>query len=278
MDTTHTTIDGVRLEVAHIPGPVDRAPLLFLHEGLGSVAMWPQRGRHWPAELCAATGRAGVLYSRRGYGQSDPIPQVRGPHRTDAPASALWPHGRHTPRYMHHEAEAVLPLLRSVLGLQQVVLVGHSDGATIALLHAASQPCDAVVVMAPHLFVEPMTLAAIKQACDAYSDTGAQGLRAKLARFHADVDNAFWQWNDIWLDPAFASYDIAQECARIPCPVLAVQGVQDAYGTLAQLERLQRAAPQTQTLALDACGHSPHRDQPDALTTAMRDFLQTVTD
>ena len=278
MDTTHTTIDGVRLEVAHIPGPVDRAPLLFLHEGLGSVAMWPQRGRHWPAELCAATGRAGVLYSRRGYGQSDPIPQVRGPHRTDAPASALWPHGRHTPRYMHHEAEAVLPRLRSVLGLQQVVLVGHSDGATIALLHAASQPCDAVVVMAPHLFMEPMTLAAIEQARDAYSDTGAQGLRAKLARFHADVDNAFWQWNDIWLDPAFASYDIAQECARIPCPVLAVQGVQDAYGTLAQLERLQRAAPQTQTLALDACGHSPHRDQPDALTTAMRDFLQTVTD
>jgi len=278
MDTTHTTIDGVRLEVAYIPGPVYRAPLLFLHEGLGSVAMWPQRSRDWPAELCAATGRAGVLYSRRGYGQSDPIPQVRGSHRTDAPASALWPHGRHTPRYMHHEAEAVLPRLRSALGLQQVVLVGHSDGATIALLHAASQPCDAVVVMAPHLFVEPMTLAAIEQARDAYSDAGAQGLRAKLARFHADVDNAFWQWKDIWLDPAFASSDIAQECARIPCPVLAVQVVQDAYGTLAQLERLQHAASQTQTLALDACGHSPHRDQPDALTTAVRDFLQTVTD
>lgn len=277
MDSTHITLDGVRLEVAHIPGPVDRAPLLFVHEGLGSVAMWPQRGRHWPAELCAATGRAGVLYSRRGYGQSDPIADVRGPHHTDAPASELWPHGRHTPRYMHHEADAVLPRLRAALGLEQVVLVGHSDGATIALLHAANHPCEAVVVMAPHLFVEPMTLAAIELARRAYLDIGPQGLRPKLARFHADVDNAFWQWNDIWLNPAFAHYNITAECSRITCPVLAVQGVQDAYGTLAQLERLQQAAPQTRTLALDHCGHSPHRDQPEALTTAVRDFLQTLT-
>jgi pimeloyl-ACP methyl ester carboxylesterase len=277
MDSTHITLDGVRLEVAHIAGAADRAPLLFLHEGLGSVALWPQRGRDWPAELCAATGRAGVLVSRRGYGQSDPIPGVRGPHQSTPPASALWPHGRHTPRYMHHEAEVVLPRLRAALGLQQAVLVGHSDGATIALLHAASHPSDAVVVMAPHLFVEPMTLAAIEQARQAYLDTGPQGLRQKLARFHADVDCAFWQWNDIWLDPAFARYDITHECRRITCPVLALQGVQDAYGTLAQLERLQQAAPQTRTLALEACGHSPHRDQPDALTTAVRDFLQTVT-
>jgi len=122
-------IEGIRLETAHIPGPGHRAPLLFLHEGLGSVAMWSQRGRDWPRELCAATGRAGWLYSRRGYGRSDPVTDVRGMPRQDG----AWHIGRHEPDYMHIEAQWVLPRLLQALGMERPVLVGHSDGATIAL-------------------------------------------------------------------------------------------------------------------------------------------------
>jgi pimeloyl-ACP methyl ester carboxylesterase len=274
MDSTSILIQGTRLEVEHIAGDASRAPLLFLHEGLGSVAMWRQRGTHWPQALCQATGRAGVLYSRRGYGQSDPIPDVREPRSESTPAGTLWPIGRHTPDYMHHEAQHVLPLLRQALGLERVVLVGHSDGATIALLHAVCCRVDAVVAMAPHLFVEPMTLKAIEQARQAYTDGG---LRDRLSRFHAHVDNAFWQWNDVWLSEAFERFDITSDCQAITCPVLAVQGTNDEYGTLAQLDRLCHAVPHGQRLELTPCGHSPHRDQPQALTQALEAFLQTLT-
>ncbi|MDZ4124276.1 MAG: alpha/beta fold hydrolase, partial [Hydrogenophaga sp.] len=133
------TLEGIRLEVAHIEGPLHRAPLVFLHEGLGSVAMWHQRGRHWPTELCRATGRAGWVYSRRGYGQSDPVADVRDEPRWQGG----WHVGRHEPDYMHHEAYVVLPALLQQLGVQNPVLVGHSDGATIALLHASRHPVSA---------------------------------------------------------------------------------------------------------------------------------------
>lgn len=265
-------IDGVRLEVAHIPGPADRASLLFLHEGLGSVALWAQRGRDWPRELCAATGRAGCLYSRRGYGQSDPVPDVRGaPHWRGS-----WHAGRHEPDYMHLEAQRVLPALLAALGISHPVLVGHSDGATIALLHASTHPVTACVAMAPHVVVEPQTLRAIAAAREQFLARDAEpgkGLRERLARYHRDVDNAFWQWNDVWLSPAFAAFDIRPACAHIGAPLLAVQGEDDEYGTLAQLQAIARAAPQTRMQVLSACGHSPHRDQPDALTACVRDFL-----
>lgn len=259
-------IDGVGLEVAHIPGPDELPPLLFLHEGLGSVAMWRQRGRFWPQELCEASGRAGWLYSRRGYGQSDPIPDVRGPWE-DGP---VWTRGRHRPDYMHREAERVLPRLIEALGMPPPVLVGHSDGATVALLYAASHPVPACVVMAPHVMVETVAVDAIGQAKKAYENGG---LRERLARYHADVDNAFWQWNDVWLSEAFQSFDIRQTCRGIRSPLLVVQGDGDEYGTLAQVEETVRSVPQALTCVLPGCGHSPHRDQPDALTEQVRAFL-----
>jgi pimeloyl-ACP methyl ester carboxylesterase len=272
--TNSIDIDGVRLETAYIPGPGGRAPLLFLHEGLGSVAQWTQRGRDWPRELCAATGRAGWLYSRRGYGWSDPVADVRGPSRWQG----NWHIGRHEPDYMHLEAHRVLPRLCQRLGIERPVLIGHSDGATIALLHASEHPVSACIALAPHLWVEDVAVQAIASARNQYltstgEHAGDKGLRQRLARHHADVDNAFWQWNDVWLSPAFRRFDIRPACHRIQAPLLAIQGEGDEYGTLEQLWQLAQAVPHAQTLALAACGHSPHRDQPDALTAAITTFL-----
>lgn len=263
-------IHGTQLEVAYIPGPADRTPLVFLHEGLGSVSMWAQRGRHWPRELCAATGRAGWLYSRRGYGQSDPVPDVRG----DPRMAGFWHVGRHAPDYMHREAHEVLPALLRLLGIERPVLVGHSDGATIALLHAARHPVSACVVMAPHLFVEDVSIRSIELARNAYLATPSEGgLRHRLSRHHRDVDNAFWQWNDIWLNPAFHDFDIRGECGAIRAPVMAIQGLDDEYGTLEQVRQIRQRVPDSHILELPACGHSPHRDQPERLTQAVADFL-----
>jgi pimeloyl-ACP methyl ester carboxylesterase len=171
---------------------------------------------------------------------------------------------------MHREALQVLPRLLARLGVRQPVLVGHSDGATIALLHAARHPVAACVVMAPHLMVEDIALRAIVQARQAFE---AGELRARLARHHDDVDVAFWQWNDVWLSPAFRAFDIRAEVQAIGAPLLAIQGLQDAYGTLAQLHELQRAVPHARLLELPDCGHSPHRDQPEAVTAAIARWL-----
>ncbi|RZJ03766.1 MAG: alpha/beta fold hydrolase, partial [Haliea sp.] len=204
-------IDGVALEVQRLSGNAGRpppakasAPIVFLHEGLGSVAMW----RDWPAQVCAATGRDGVVYSRRGYGRSDLVADARGA-------------GQLRPDYLHREALEVLPRLLSALGVARPVLLGHSDGGSIALVHAATHPVAACVVMAPHVIVEDISVAAITQARQAYQG-GA--LRERLERYHAHVDGAFWQWNEIWLSAAFRSFDIRPECRRIAAPVLAVQG------------------------------------------------------
>ena len=264
-------IAGIGLEVAHIPGLSDRAPLVFLHEGLGSVAMWLQRGQHWPTDICAATGRAGWLYSRRGYGQSDPVADVRGTPRWEAG----WHIGRHGPDYMHHEAWQVLPALLDRLKVSNPVLVGHSDGATIALLHASRYPVAACVAMAPHVMVEDVALRAIEQARALYENESS-GLRQRLARYHADVDNAFWQWNDVWLSRAFLDFDMRAECRRIAAPLMLVQGLGDEYGTLAQLKEIVLAAPHAQCVELAECGHSPHRDQPAALTAALVPFLSHI--
>lgn len=253
-------IAGTRLEVQSIAGSASLAPLVFLHEGLGSISLWTQRGRSWPEAVCQATGRAGLVYSRRGYGRSDPVPDVRGT-------------GRLAPDYMHREAWEVLPALLASQGIHQPVLLGHSDGASIALLHASRHPVSAVIVMAPHLMVEDIAMQAIGEATSAF-ETG--GLREKLARHHADVDSAFWQWNDVWLSPGFRSFDIRPDCRRISAPLLAIQGLGDEYGTLAQLDELALAAPQTVQLRLPDCGHSPQRDQPDNTLEAVVRFLQDV--
>ena len=263
-------IDGVFLELMWIdaPAPADGglAPLVFLHEGLGSVAMW----RDWPASLCAATGRAGIVYSRQGYGRSSPVDDVRGAPRQHADGSRS---GRLQPDYMHREALRVLPALLARLGAARPVLVGHSDGATIALIHAAHHPVTACVALAPHLMVEDISVQSIDAARQAYETTA---LRERLARYHDAVDVAFWQWNDVWLSPEFRDFDIRAECRAITAPLLAIQGLQDEYGTLAQIDELARAVPQAQLLKLPDCGHSPQRDQPQAVNQAIAGFLRGV--
>jgi len=266
-------IHGLVLEIAHIPGPPKQAPLVFLHEGLGSVSMWAHRDRDWPRELCAATGREGWLYSRRGYGRSDPVADVRGEPRS----GVFWHQGRHEPNYMHLEAWQVLPELLRQLNIDRPVLVGHSDGASIALLHASRNPVAACVVMAPHVFVEDIAIQAIDNARRLYeADQGERGLRQRLARHHVDVDNAFYQWNDIWLSPAFRRFDIREDCSTIQAPLLAIQGLNDEYGSLQQLREIEARVRGTQTLELSGCGHSPHRDQPEQLTNAIVGFLKNV--
>ena len=263
-------IDGTFLEVHAIPAPDASAaeaalpPLVFLHEGLGSVAMW----RDWPARLCAATGRAGWVYSRRGYGQSSPVPDVRGTPRQDAQGRRI---GRLLPDYLHHEALVVLPALLQRLGVAQPVLVGHSDGGTIALIHAAHHPVAACVVMAPHVMVEPVALQGIARTRDAFT-TG--GLRQRLSRYHADVDCAFWQWCDAWLGESIRGFDIRDETRRIRAPLLAIQGVDDEYATLAQIRDIQAAVPRAELLELPDCGHSPFKDQPGAVDEAIAGFLR----
>jgi pimeloyl-ACP methyl ester carboxylesterase len=211
-------------------------------------------------------GCAGLVYSRQGYGQSDPVPDVRGPSgQTDGRR-----HGRLLPDYMHREAFEVLPALLKALGIERPVLLGHSDGGTIALLHASRFEVHGCIVMAPHVMVEPISLQAIQQARQAF-EQGA--LRERLAAYHADVDCAFWQWNEVWLSSAFASFDIRADLATIQAPLLAIQGVDDPYGTLAQIEDIAQAVPQTRLLTLPACGHSPHRDQSETVVKAVADFM-----
>ncbi|HSI53979.1 MAG TPA: alpha/beta hydrolase [Ramlibacter sp.] len=251
-------VNGVGLEVQRIAAAQDgdAAPLVFLHEGLGSVAMW----RDWPAALCAATGRPGIVYSRRGYGASDAVPDVRGA-------------GRLQPDYMHREAMDVLPGLLRELQLERPVLVGHSDGGTIALLYASRFPVTACVVMAPHVIVEDVSVSSIEQAREAF-ETG--GLRERLRRYHADVDGAFWQWNDIWLSPAFRDFDIRPDCRRIAAPVLAIQGEDDPYGTLRQIDEIAPTQGPFTREVLPRCGHSPHRDQAETTTASIARFLSSL--
>ena len=253
ISSSKTTVHGVALELQHIAGPATQPTLVFLHEGLGSVALW----RGWPQTLCERLGCAGLVYSRQGYGQSDTRPDVRGS-------------GRLEPDYMHREALNVLPELLRLSGIERPVLLGHSDGGTIALLHAAHQPVSACIVMAPHVLVEDVSVRSIEAAREAYENGP---LRARLAPFHASVDCAFWQWNDIWLSPAFRSYDIRQEISAVSAPLLAIQGEDDPYGTMAQIDDIATAVPHARLVKLPQCGHSPHRDQPQAVAQAIENFL-----
>jgi pimeloyl-ACP methyl ester carboxylesterase len=250
----------VRIEYQWVGNAAPGAPVLvFLHEGLGSVAMW----RGFPARVCEAVGARGLVYSRPGYGRSTP--------RT---ADEHW-----TPRFMHRQAEEVLPALLQALQVdparEPLWLFGHSDGGSIALLYAAAFP-DALrgaIVLAPHIFVEDVSVTSIRQAREAYLGTD---LKQRLGRYHDDADSAFWGWNDIWLDPAFRSWNIEREIAAVRCPLLAVQGVDDEYGTLEQIRGIARIVPQAKLLEVPDCGHSPHKDQPQAVIEAAARFIRAA--
>ncbi|HEY0297427.1 MAG TPA: alpha/beta hydrolase [Bordetella sp.] len=257
----HTpTRDLLRLEYRWIAPERRDAPLLvFLHEGLGSIAIW----RDWPEQVCAAAGCRGLVYSRYGYGQSTPRPAEE----------------KLTPRYLHEQAHEVLPALLAALGVDaeadKPVFYGHSDGGSIALLYAARYPqaVAGIAIAAPHIFVEDITVEGIRQARELYLTTD---LRGRLARYHADVDSAFWGWNDAWLDPVFRDWNIEREVRDIRCPILAMQGIGDHYGTLEQIRGIARLAPQTRLLEIPACGHTPHKDQPKIVTRALVDFLRSL--
>ncbi len=230
-----------------------QAPVMvFLHEGLGSVSLW----KDFPDRLCEQLGMRGLVYSRPGYGRS-----------TARAQDEHW-----TPDFMHRQAREILPALLDKLGIVRPWLFGHSDGGSIALLYAAlfpSSPAGAIVV-APHIFVEDISMTSIAQARHAYL---GQGLRERLARYHDDVDSAFFGWNDVWLSPAFRDWNIEAELSSIRCPLLALQGEDDEYGTLRQVTGIRDRLPATEVVAIPACGHSPHRDQPDLLCNAVAAFV-----
>ena len=246
---------GGRIEYARWgAGSRGGAPLVLLHEGLGCVGMW----RDWPADLARAAGREVFAYSRFGYGGSS---AAELPRPLD---------------FMEREARTVLPEVMERAGVGGApVLVGHSDGGTIALLCAAfgAAPIAGVVTLAAHAFNEPRCLAGIAAAREAFRHGG---LRERLARHHGEgTDDAFRGWCDAWLDPGFEHWTIEEELARVNVPLLVVQGRDDAYGTLRQVEVIaERTAGPCRTLVLDDCGHSPHRDRARATTGAIVRFLE----
>ena len=248
---------GVRLECRWWGEPGRTAPtLVLLHEGLGCVAMW----RDFPALLHRRTGLPVFVYSRAGYGQSDPATLPRGID------------------YMHVEGREVLGAVLDAAGIEDAVLVGHSDGASIAIVHAGehaggSAPrVRALVLLAPHVFCEDVSVESIRAAGDAYR---GGGLRERLARHHgAQVDAAFFGWHDAWLRPEFRRWSIEAFLSGITAPVLLIQGDRDAYGTAAQLDAIERgvAGPVTRTW-LEGCGHAPHRERPGEALDAIGTFL-----
>ena len=237
------------------PAPAQAPTLVLLHEGLGSIALW----RDFPERLAAAT-RTGVLaYSRAGYGASTPAALPR-------PLT-----------YMHDEALDVLPRVLETAGIRRGLLVGHSDGASIAALHAGrvrDERIAGISLIAPHFFVEDVSVASIRDAKAAY-ETG--GLREKLARWHGDVDCAFRGWCDAWLDPAFRDWDISDALADICVPIQIIQGSEDQYGTLRQIRAAEeRCGCPPEVRILPGIGHSPHREAPDATLAAIADFVGRV--
>jgi pimeloyl-ACP methyl ester carboxylesterase len=243
-------ISGQTLECRLIALHPSSATLVFLHEGLGSVALWGD----WPEKLAAQVGLNALIYSRKGYGRSS---------RLDAPR---------TSDFMHREAFDVLPRLLDKLEIERPVIVGHSDGGSIGLLFA-SRPehrTRAAVIMAPHVLVEAISIDAITAARAAYLEGE---LRARLKRYHEDVDGAFFGWNDIWLNPDFVHWNIERELDTIDCPTLAIQGTADEYGTMQQIELITRRVKGSVALQLEGCRHSPHRDRSDQVIASIAQFL-----
>jgi pimeloyl-ACP methyl ester carboxylesterase len=249
-------IDGSDLEYRRIgPAPEEAPTFVMLHEGLGSAALWGD----FPERLQAATGAGIFVYSRAGYGASTP---VRLPRPLD---------------YMHREALDVLPKLLDAIGFRRGMLLGHSDGASIAAIYAGSvqdHRMRAIALMAPHFIVEDVSVNSIAEIRTAYETTN---LRDKLSRWHRDVDNAFYGWNGAWLDPEFRDWDISEYLAYIRVPVAIIQGADDQYGTLRQVHVAQEECycPVDVTV-LAGTGHSPHREAPEATLDAIADFANAV--
>lgn len=247
------TISGVRLEYRLLeenqPGPT----LVFLHEGLGSVDLW----KDFPQEVARAAGSPALVYSRRGYGRSDPLDSPR------------------TPRFLYDEATITLPLLLEELGVEHPILIGHSDGASIALIYAGASPgAQGVVAMAPHVFVEPET----QSAARALEESFLSGdMAEKMSRYHRDPAATFYGWFDIWRSPEFRDWNIEDVLGKITCPVLVIQGADDEYGTVAQVEAVESGIPgPVQRLWLEGCGHSPYRDRPDEVRSVIVGFVTRV--
>jgi pimeloyl-ACP methyl ester carboxylesterase len=240
-------------------GP-DRPLVVFLHEGLGSLAMW----KDFPGQLCEAANCRGLVYSRPGYGKSSP-----------RAADEKWP-----VEFMHRQAYDLLPALLAALGVdagsEPPWLLGHSDGGSIALLYAAkySSAVAGLIVLSPHIMVEDVTIDSIERARQVYLQTD---LKDRLGRYHDDPDSAFWGWDDVWLSPGFRQWTIERELEMIRCPLLAVQGIDDEYGTLLQIDGIRQRARQTRLAKLADCGHSPHRDQPQRLIELSVDFIAAQT-
>ena len=249
-------IDGTRLECRRAgPGPGEAPTIVFLHEGLGAVSRW----RDFPDALAAATGCGALVYSRAGYGRSDSVALPR------------------PVRFMHDEAETLAKVVAAA-GLRDVVLLGHSDGASIALIAAGRRAVPglrALVLEAPHVFAEPCGLASIARIAETYRTTD---LRARLERHHGDnTDVAFWGWNGVWLDPEFRAWNIEELLPGIAVPALVVQGERDEYGSWAHVESIQRGsgAP-VRTLAVPDCGHAPHAEHREEVLAAMAAFIRDV--
>lgn len=253
--TQHIRVDGRDLEYQLIPAhQVNRPTLVFLHEGLGCVALW----RDFPARVAAETGCQTLVYSRYGYGQSDVL------------ENPPLPTGR-----MHHEALVVLPELLERLGIARPVLVGHSDGASIALIHAGAERWEVagLAIMAPHVFVEDICIEAIAQVEQTFRTTD---LRSRLAPYHRDAEKTFYAWCGMWLDPAFRRWNIEDCVAPIRCPILAIQGYDDEYASMEQLERIAARGQNVELLQLADCRHSPYKDQPEATRAAIVRFVTEI--
>lgn len=249
-----TQAGGHRLEIDRIAGDPRRPTLVFLHEGLGCVARW----RDFPRAVAEACGCAAVVYSRWGYGQSDPVERPR-------PQS-----------FMHDEARGALPELLEKEGIEDAILVGHSDGASIALIYAGEdgRRVRAVVAMAPHVIVEDVCVRSIAALEADYLDEATE-VRKKLAKHHADVDGAFRGWADAWLDPGFRSWDLRGVLPGVRVPVLVIQGEEDEYGTSAQVDAVcSGVSGPSERLMLARCGHVPQRDRREETLGAIVGFVR----
>ena len=250
----YITVEGRRLECRWINPEASGPTILFLHHGLGCVSTW----RDFPDKLCAAANLPGLVYSRLGYGGSDPLDRPR------------------TPTYLNDEAVADVPKAVAAAGLKRFILVGHSDGGTMSLIQASTQPegLAAVVVLAAHMFVEQSNLDAIAETRAQFQSTD---LRDKLKKHHgSNVDGAFFGWADNWLDPAFTQLDISGYAASIQCPVLAIRGKRDEYGSPSQIERLRASATCPLEILEPDCGHFPHQEDEAAVLAAITRFLGSV--